>query len=116
VIVVQIPKRGQITWDGTDDVEVMVDLDVELALLDTGSRRGDRKLDEIRRSLESDAQRVLSQPAYSRDAFDGDGEFRLLPGAAAHARAALLSLHPDAEIVDDDEDDVEAALREADRM
>jgi hypothetical protein len=102
-------------YDGPDDAEVMVDLDVESALLDAGNR-GDRKLDEIKRSLEADVQRVLAQPAYRRDVLDNDGEFRLLPGSAAHARAALLSLHPDAEIVDDDEDDVEAALREADRM
>ena len=106
MIVVQIPKRGTVSWDGSaDDVEIMVDLDVEIALLDTGSRRGDRKLDEIRRSLEADVQRVLSQPAYRRDHFDTDGEFRLLPRTGAHARAALLSLRPAAEIVDDDEAD-----------
>jgi hypothetical protein len=115
VIVVEIPGRGTVSWDGSlDDVEVTVDLDVEATLLDAGSR-GDRRLREIQRALEADAVRVLSQPAYRPDAFDADGDFRLLPGTAAHARAALLSLHPDAEIVDDDEEDVEAALRAVDR-
>ena len=61
-------------------------------------------------------RRSETQPAYRRDAFDTDGEFRLLPGAAAHVRAALLSLDPTAEILLDDEDDVEAALRGVDRL
>jgi hypothetical protein len=51
--------------------------------------RGVRRSDELRRAVEADVQRVLSRPAYAVDAFDRDGEYRLLPGTAAHVRAAL---------------------------
>jgi hypothetical protein len=109
VILVEIPGRGEVTWDGPHDVMVVVDLGVQIGLMDAGSR-GVRKLREVEDRFEADVRRVLSQPAYSPDAFDSDGEWRLLPGTAAHARAALLSLNPGAEIVVDDEDEVEAAL------
>jgi hypothetical protein len=115
MIVVELPGRGTVHYDGPDDVVVEIDMDVETPLILAGAR-GIRRSDEFRRALQAEVERVLSQPAYRRDAFDADGGFRLLPGTAAHARAALLSIHPDAEIVMDDEDDVEAALREADRM
>jgi hypothetical protein len=78
------------------------------SLLDAGGREN-RKLEEIRRGLEADVARVLGQPTYRRDVCDDD--WRILPGTAAYVRAALLSLHAHAEIVEDDEDDVEAALR-----
>jgi hypothetical protein len=114
-MIVQIPARGTVYFDGPDDVVVELDLDVETPLILAGAR-GIRRADELRRALEADVQRVLSQPAYRRDAFDTDGDFRLLPGTAAHSRAALLSLADDAEILLDDEDDVEATLRVVDRM
>jgi hypothetical protein len=115
MIVVELPGRGIVHYDGPDDVVVEINMDVETPLILAGAR-GIRRSEERRRALEADVARVLSQPAYRRDAFDTDGAFRLLPGTPAHARAALLSLHPDAEIVDDDEDDVEVALRAVDRM
>lgn len=59
---------------------------------------------------------MLSAPAYKPGGFDGDHEWRILPGTAAHVRAALLSLGLGAEILLDDEDDVAAALREVDRL
>jgi hypothetical protein len=57
---------------------------------------------------------VLGQAAYAED-FEGDSRWRLTPGTAEHARRALLSL-PGAEIAADDEDEVEAALREVDEL
>jgi hypothetical protein len=114
VIVVELPGRALIFFDGPDDVEVELDPDIDGPLTLAGAR-GVRRSDELRRALEAEVRRVLSRPAYRRDAFDDDGDFRLLPGTASHARAALLSLDPKAVIVEDDEDDVEAALREFDR-
>jgi hypothetical protein len=58
---------------------------------------------------------VLEQPAYGAN-FDGDGGWRIQPGSAEHARAALLALAPNAVLVDDTGDEIEAALREADEL
>jgi len=106
VIVVELPRRGTISWDGPDDVVVEVDLTASIDLTNAGSRGLDR-LRELQDGLEADVDRVLGQAAYA-DGFD-----RILAdGSARHARAALLSLSPDAEITYDDEDDVEAVLRQ----
>lgn len=107
MIIVRIPGRGDVSWDGPDDVVVEVDLDASMALTTAGSR-GIARLRELQDGLEADADRVLGQAAYGPDGFE-----RILPdGSARHARAALLSLSPDAEITIDDEQEVEAILAE----
>lgn len=107
MIVVRLPGRGDVYWDGPDDVAVEVDLDVSVDLTIVG-KRGLARLHELQVGLEADVDRVLGQAAYRDDGFD-----RILPdGSARHARAALLSLAPDAEVRIDDEQEVDAVLRQ----
>jgi hypothetical protein len=106
VIVVNVPGRGDVTWDGSrDDVTVAIDPDIEMTLLDAGVR-GQRTLRELTDSFRADVDRVLAGQAYGPD---GDVPWRLIPGRAEHARAALLSL-PGAALVDDTEAEVEATI------
>ena len=109
-MIVNLPGRAEIYVDG-DDVEVALDPDLWMPLEEAGSR-GLQRIRDLELDLEADVSRVLGTPAYRRDAFDGVGDFRVLPGTITHRRAALLSLAPDAEITFDDEDEVEAILRE----
>jgi len=114
VIVVEIPGRGEVWWDGPDDVTVTLAPEIEVGLLDAGAR-GLRRLRELQNRLQADVDRVLHQPAYRPDAFEGSGEWRVLPGTAAHVRLALLGLARDASIMLDDEDEIMQTLRDAAR-
>jgi len=86
VIVVEVPGRGTVYYDGADDVTVAVDLDVELALLDAG-RRGDRKADELRRTLEADVNRLVPHTPWKRPRL-GASDRRNGPIAATRTTAA----------------------------
>lgn len=86
MITVEVPNRGIVHYDGAEDVFVELDPDVELALLDAG-RRGDRKADELRRTLEADVNRLVPHTPWKRPRL-GASDRRNGPIAATRTTAA----------------------------